>query len=291
MPNKNKISWNKGAAAYSAFNHSEKLMSRIIEDPANAFHRTTWEMINKYGPDLRGKKICVPSSGDNKAVFAFAMLGARLTSSDISENQLANAERIAKRHGWDQSIEFICSDTMRLEGIADDAYDFVYTSNGVHVWIDDLRGMYNNIYRILKPGGVYIMHEIHPFQRPFDGTAKIIKPYDMTGPFESETEITFGWRVMDIMNAMVDSGLVVKRVEEMFAEKDYDWPFFISYSDIAKGVTATHEEVDRMYDWHNNPMAALPNWLSVAATRVSNTRFLCPTAICGRNFPSNPSIT
>ena len=26
----------------------------------------------------------------------------------------------------------------------------------------------------------------------------------MTGPFESEIEITFAWRVMDIMNAMLD---------------------------------------------------------------------------------------
>jgi len=73
---------------------------------------------------------------------------------------------------------------------------------------------------------------------------------------------------MDIMNAMLDSGLAFIHIEEMFAEKDYDWPFFISYSDISKGVTATHEEVDRMYDWHNNPMAALPNWISIVARKV-----------------------
>ena len=267
MSDKNKNSWNAGAEAYSAFNHSEKLMDRIVENPANAFHHTTWDIIKKYVPDLRGKTICVPSSGDNHAVFAFAMLGARVTSCDISENQLANAERIARKYGWDQSIEFICADTMKLDGIADGAYDFVYTSNGVHVWIDDLYGMYDNINRIIKPGGVYIMYEIHPFQRPFNDNAKIIKPYDMTGPFESDIEITFGWRVMDIMNALMDSGLIIRHIEEMFAEKDYDWPFFISYSDIAKGVTATREEVDLMYDWHNNPMAALPNWINIAAVK------------------------
>jgi len=271
MSNKNKTSWNEGAAAYSVLNHSEKLMNRIVDNPANAFHHTTWEMINKYVPNLRGKKICVPSSGDNHAVFAFAMMGATVTSCDISENQLANAEHIAKKYGWNQSIEFICSDTMRLDGIADNGYDFVYTSNGVHVWIDNLPGMYRNIHRVIKPGGTYIMYEIHPFQRPFDDAAKVKKPYDMTGPFESESEITFGWRVMDIMNAMLDSGLIVKHIEEMFAEKDYDWPFFISLEDKLKGATATHEEVDRMYDWRNNPMAALPNWISVAAIKNGGT--------------------
>ena len=267
MSNKNKISWNEGAASYSALNHNKKIMNRIIENPANAFHHTTWEMINKYIPDLRGKKICVPSSGDNHAVFAFAMMGAAVTSCDISENQLAGAERVAREHGWN-SIEFICSDTMRLNEIAGDAYDFVYTSNGVHVWIDDLPGMYRNIHRIMKPGGAYIMYEIHPFQRPFDDNAKVRKPYDMTGPFESETEITFGWRVMDILNAVMDSGLTVKHVEEMFDEKDYDWPFFISLEEKLKGATATREEVDRMYDWQNNPMAALPNWISIVANKT-----------------------
>lgn len=140
MSLKNKISWNNGAATYSVFNHSEKLMNRIVENPANAFHHTTWEMIQEYVPNLRNKKICVPSSGDNKAVFAFAMLGAQVMSCDISENQLANAERIAKQYGWDRSIEFVCADTMKLDEIASHTYDFVYTSNGVHVWIDDLNG-------------------------------------------------------------------------------------------------------------------------------------------------------
>lgn len=42
----------------------------------------------------------------------------------------------------------------------------------------------------------------------------------------------------------------------MFAEKDYNWLFWLPYSKIAEGVTATKEEVDRMHDCHNNPMAA-----------------------------------
>jgi len=160
---------------------------------------------------------------------------------------------------------------MKLSGVADDMYDFVYTSNGVHVWIDDLPDMYRNIHRIMKSNGVYIMYEIHPFQRPFDDDAKIIKPYDMTGPFENDIEITFGWRVMDIINAILDSGLALKHIEEMFAEKDYNWPFFISLEDKLKGVATTREEVDSMYDWRNNPMAALPNWLCIAAKKNGGT--------------------
>lgn len=119
----------------------------------------------------------------------------------------------------------------------------------------------------MKPGGVYIMNEIHPFLRPFDDMMKIVKPYDMTGSFETEEEVTFTWRLMDIMNAILDSDLTVKHIEEMFDEKDYNWPFWISLQDLLKGVTATPEEVDHRYDWRNNPMMALPNWMSIVATK------------------------
>ena len=267
MTNKNKNSWNQGAAAYSAFSHSEKMMRPILENPANAFHNTVWRVMNEYISSFEGLKVCVPSSGDNYAVFAFAMLGAQVTSCDISENQIANAQRVAKLYGWDASIEFVCADTMRLDAVADGAYDFVYTSNGVHVWINDLPAMYRNIHRVLKPGGTYMMYEIHPFMRPFDDDLKVIKPYDATGPFETNEEVTFGWRVMDIMNAILHSGLNVKHIEEMFAEKDYNSPFWLGLADLLSGVTATREEVDGMHDWHNNPAAALPNWISVVAQK------------------------
>lgn len=127
MKNKNKTNWNEGAAAYSAPSHNKKTLNRIIGNPVNAFHRTAWEVINRFVPDLRGKKICVPSSGDNHAVFVFAILGVQVMSCDISENQLANTERVAMRYDWGKSIVFKCEDTMRLDRITDNTYDFVYT--------------------------------------------------------------------------------------------------------------------------------------------------------------------
>ena len=236
-------------------------------NPAKAFHHTTWALLKQYMPDMGGKRVCVPSSGDNHAVFAFAMMGAQVTSCDISENQLANAQRIAAEHGWGRSIEFVCADTMKLNGIADNAYDFVYTSNGVHVWINDLPGMYHNIMRIIKPGGTYMLYELHPFQRPFGDQMSIKRPYDSTGPFESDLEINYTWRMMDIMNAMLSAGLQFIRLDEMFAEKNYEEPFWIPYHKLESGVTATREEVDRMYDWQSNPIAALPNWMYLVAQK------------------------
>ena len=94
-------------------------------------------------PVLEGKRILVPSSGDNHAAFAFHLLGAQVVSTDISQRQIDHAKDIAAKHGW--SIEFAVSDTMTLTNLPDSSFDMVYTSNGVFVWIHDLPGMFSAI--------------------------------------------------------------------------------------------------------------------------------------------------
>ncbi len=271
IADKNRKSWNNTAALYAAREHDDARINRILDDPESAFHHTTWELIRTAFPSLKGKHVCVPSSGDNHAVFALARLGARVTSCDISENQLSNAKTVAVKQGLD--IEFIRADTMTLEDVPSDTYDFVYTSNGVHVWINDLLGMYRSIHRVMKSNAVYIMYELHPFHRPFDGKnlaqLTVVKPYSYTGPYESETNVTFGWRVQDIVNAILDAGLNLRHIEEMHAEINYQDPDWIPHGQklLEHGRVYDKTEVERMYDWRVNPMAALPHWLSMVAVK------------------------
>ncbi|MGO4495014.1 class I SAM-dependent methyltransferase [Paenibacillus sp. 2RAB27] len=258
-----KDSWNEWSETWYQRYRGNGAISQIIKAPESVFHHTTFSMIKKAFPNLQNKRICVPSSGDNHAVFAFHLLGARVTSCDISEKQLENSFHIASEHGWD--IEFICEDTMSLSKINSNEYDFVYTSNGVHVWINDLAAMYNNIHRILKPSGSYIMFDIHPFLRPFGIRAakeiKAVKPYDVTGPFGEIP--TYKWRIQDILNAMLSSGLSIKHMEEMYAEDGSFW-----VDDSKEDVDAlTQQELEELSNWQSNTLAGLPQWLSVHATK------------------------
>lgn len=193
-----KDQWNQWSDTWYLKYRTDEAIRKIINSPASAFHRKTYSMIQEAIPDMNGKRVLVPSSGDNHAVFAFHLMGAKVTSCDISEKQVENAYHIAKNHDWD--IEFICDDTMKLTKISPNAYDFVYTSNGVHIWINDLESMYNNIYRVLKPTGTYIMFDIHPFMRPFGITAsKTItaeKPYDVRGPLEKYQHISGVYKIL-----------------------------------------------------------------------------------------------
>ena len=129
MTDRIKAFWNETSDSewYRSLRADEKIKS-LKEKPESAFHPAVYELIRKYLPDMKGRRILLPSSGDNHAAFAFAMMGARVTSSDISERQLENASVIAEQLGLD--IEFIYDDTMKLSHIHEQAYDMVYTSNG-----------------------------------------------------------------------------------------------------------------------------------------------------------------
>lgn len=262
---KNMQNWDDYSDAYLRFKHDERNIEKVMQNPSAAFEKGTWEQIACWVGDLKGKKVCVPSSGDNLAVFAFAKMGAEVTSCDISQRQLDAGKRVAQKLGLD--IGFLQTDTMTLDGLADDAFDLVYTSNGVHVWLNDLDKMYQNVHRILKKGGKYIMCDVHPFQRPFGENLRVIKPYWEVGPYEDNYNITYTWRIQDIMNAMSKSGLRFLNMEEMHDEKDYEYPFWLPLEDAVNGVKVAKEEVDRMYDWRQNPSMALPQWMCIVCEK------------------------
>lgn len=139
-----------------------------------------------------------------------------------------------------------------------------YIISGVHVWINDLKSMYDSIYRILKPKGKYLMYEIHPFTRPFDcNENKLIvkKRYDDIGPFDNGTK--YEWRVQDILNAIASSKLVFKHLEEIY-DDGYGTFWHKSDEDLSK---FSEEELNELLNWKTNPVSAIPQWMTVFAEK------------------------
>jgi SAM-dependent methyltransferase len=236
----------------------------IAKNVENAFPAVVWDMIRQNFPDLRDKRVIVPSSGDSIMVYAFHLMGAKVTSCDLSDSQLNNGKKIADENGWD--IEFIQQDSMKLDKIPDETYDLLYTSNGVHVWIHDLLGMYKNFYRVLKPGGRYIMGEIHPFIRPFkrnfDDTKLVVaKSYSDIGPHPNEGVFTYDWRIQDFINNISNAGFRITRMEE-FTPDTKCWD-----SGVYKNENEAAADNYRKYDWKINEWAALPEWFGLSAIK------------------------
>ncbi|MCL2773590.1 MAG: class I SAM-dependent methyltransferase [Oscillospiraceae bacterium] len=255
-----KNEWNERSDEYYQKDMND--YPRIIENPERAFPAAVYPLIKKYMGDLRGKKILVPSSGDNIAVFGFNLLGAKVTSCDISENQLKNAKILADKYNFN-GIEFICQDSMKLDKIKDDEYDLVYTSNGVHVWIDDMPGMYKNFRRVLKDGGYNIFFETHPMCRPFDNTTYEVKIVKLYEDIEDPTDMTYAWRTQDFVNAAVSAGFKIKEMREFHSVRE-DLNAH-NYLDVADNQN--YNWSGDTFDWKINPWAALPQCLCMCSQK------------------------
>jgi ubiquinone/menaquinone biosynthesis C-methylase UbiE len=264
MENQDKIidDWNNSSDEWFRKIDFDTLWGDIEKDPYMGFPNAMEKMIKEYYPDLKGKNVCVPSCGDNTAVFSFCALGANVTATDISYKQIENARKIAEKKKL--NVTYHICDSMKLDDLSDNMYDLVYTSNGVHVWINDLHAMYSNIYRILKKSGKYMLFDTHPFGRPFDsikvdkGIFEVIKPYEDVGPFGEVPN--FHWRIQDYVNALNKSGFVINRMEE----------FHSVIGDIP-ACNYLFEETDTNHDnfnWRNNPYAALPQCLGLCCHKV-----------------------
>jgi len=255
-----KETWNNLSDDWNRF-RTEELISKIIAEPYSYFRPELQIIFNKFIGNFALKRVLVIGSGSGRAAFAFHLLGAKVTASDLSEKQLEYSEEIAKRHSW--NIEFVCDDAVLLSYIKSDEYDLVYIPNGVMFWIDDLCAMYANIRRVLKPSGYYMMYDIHPFMPPFefDNTKEIVlkKDYNEVGPFGKMA--TYNWRLQDFLNAIVASELRLVYMEEMKAAKGTFWVDEDRADDIPKS------ELARLYDSKTNPLYALPQCISLVAQK------------------------
>ena len=260
MHDANRRSWNDNAGSWAEMRDRDGLWHRCLEEPELGFSGGAYELIGSLAGNVEGKEIAVVGSGDNYAVFALSGMKANVTSIDISERQLEIASARAYQLGL--AIDFVRADATDLHAIEDRSFDLVCSTNGFFVWIADLRAVYGEVLRILKPGGYYIFYDVHPFQRPWaDRTLSIEveKPYWQTGPFRDKKEGTFefNWTMADLLNPGADAGLVLRRIMERPAEDSNTW----------EGASYRPGKDKRLVDWKVNPRAALPFWIAAAWQR------------------------
>jgi ubiquinone/menaquinone biosynthesis C-methylase UbiE len=214
----------------------------------------------EYLRDIAGKRVCVLGSGDNQVVFALAGLGAQVTSVDISQNQLDIAEQRAKELAL--SVTFAQADVTDLSILPDASFDLVYTGGHVAVWVADLQTYYSEAVRILRPGGLFIVNEYHPFRRIWresKDSLVVESPYLDRGPFEYDLSdnvlrpepgtlksFEFHWTIADYINAILKAGCSLLSVDEYGAY---------------------------VGDWEGAPMQGLPEFfLMIARKNVESPR-------------------
>ena len=170
--------------------------------------------------DIDGRAVCVLGSGDNEVAFALTGLGANVTSVDISERRLAVAADRARTLGL--QLTFLRADVTNLSALEDHSFDLVYTGGHMSVWISDIQQYYAEAVRILKPDGLFVVNDYHPMRRMWVD-AEGPEPHNSycnRGPYRYTSEeglptFEYHWTVADHIQAVVDAGCRIIKVEEL----------------------------------------------------------------------------
>jgi sterol 24-C-methyltransferase len=105
-----------------------------------------------------GSRVLDAGAGSGYVAMYMARQGMEVQAIDITPHHLADARKNVKRNGLERSIAVDFGDYHDLSSFPDAAFDGVYTME-TFVHADDAAKVLRNFYRLLRPGGVLVMHE------------------------------------------------------------------------------------------------------------------------------------
>jgi SAM-dependent methyltransferase len=161
--------------------------------------------------------------------ISMARRGARVTCVDFSPESLAAAGHLADRCGV--TLELVEADAMAIPASLDGRFDVVYAAVGVLGWISDLDAWMAGAYRALRPGGRFVLVELHPlfvmvtstdpleldFPYAFDGPRRFDEPgsyADAAADVEATASVEYGHSLGEVVTAAVRAGLRIDALHE-----------------------------------------------------------------------------
>ena len=121
-----------------------------------------------FPADLAGAAILCLASGGGQQGPVFAAAGADVTVFDNSPAQLARDDEVAAREGL--SIRTVLGDMRDLAAFADASFDVVFNPVS-NVFCPDLAPVWQESYRVLRPGGLLLAGFLNPDIFIFDVAA------------------------------------------------------------------------------------------------------------------------
>jgi len=91
--------------------------------------------------------------------------GTSLTGLEISSKMIKVAEKNAREYNLEERIDYIKGDAQRMP-LDDNLFDGVFTNGSLHEWSNP-KEIFNEIHRVLKPGGLYFISDLRRDTHPF----------------------------------------------------------------------------------------------------------------------------
>lgn len=173
--------------------------------------------------ELPGSRILGLASGGGQQMPILAAAGADVTSFDNSSAQLQRDREVADREGL--SIKTVQGDMARLDGLADAQFDLVFHPCA-NAFVPDVRPVWRECFRVLKPGGRLLAGFVNPLLYLFDDRelerGKLVVrhriPYSDLESLSSEERqyyidraepLCFGHTLADQIGGQLDAGFLL----------------------------------------------------------------------------------
>lgn len=109
--------------------------------------------------DLKpGSKVMDAGAGSGYVAMYMARKGLNVQAIDITPHHITDARKNVKKNGLEDKISVDYADYHNLTAFPDASFDGIYTME-TFVHADDPAKVLGNFYRLLKPGGVIVLHE------------------------------------------------------------------------------------------------------------------------------------
>lgn len=148
-----------------------------------------------FPADLHGVDVLCLASGGGQQGPILAAAGASVTVFDNSPEQLSRDALVARREGLD--IRTVQGDMRDLSAFAGGSFDLIFhpVSN---IFVPEVRPVWRECYRVLRPGGALLMGTVNPIEYAFDralADAEGIFQLKYPLPYSDATDISEGERV------------------------------------------------------------------------------------------------
>ena len=190
--------------------------------------------------DLEGRDVLCLASGGGQQSAAFSVLGANVTVLDLSEVQLERDRQAAQHYGLD--VRTVQGDMRDLSVFEGDSFDVVWHGHSIN-FVPDARGVFGQVVRVLRPGGIYHLSCANPYfqnvdleewnengyrlwDRYGDGELAIADPHwTFVDPSGADRSVRgpreFRHTLETLVNGMIEVGFNVVKVRE-FRDNDPD---------------------------------------------------------------------
>ena len=114
-----------------------------------------------------------------------------LLAVEISPEMTKIAERNAREYGLEGRVKYVKGDAHQIP-FDDNTFDGVFTNGSLHEWSQPIR-VFDEVYRVLKPGAKYFISDMRRDMNPFvKGFMKLmVKPKEIRPGFESSINASY----------------------------------------------------------------------------------------------------